>query len=511
MVYLLGAGPGDPELLTLRARRRLAEADLVLYDALVHPDILAHARADAEVVFVGKRAGRPSERQARIDERMVDAARAGRVVARLKGGDPYLFGRGSEEAELLAREAIPFEVVPGVSSPAAASAFAGVSLTHRRLSSSVLYLTATESVEKDRSSHDWARLATGPETLVIFMGMRKLEALMKLLVEHGRPPTTPALAVQWASVPRQRVVEGTVADLASRARDAGLGLPSLVIVGEVVELRRTLSWYEHKPLFGKRVLVTRPAHQNEELARMLRDEGADPVRIPAIRIAPPADAGPLRAAVADLGVYRWVVFTSANGVEGFFREVAEQGLDARALGAARICAIGPATAGALARHGLSADVVPEEFRGEGAADAVLEAERDPATARVLLPRAEVAREALPERLRAAGATVDVVPTYRTEGPTREDGIRIRDHVHRGLVDVLTFTSPSTVREVANALGEHASVIRTGFVVACIGPVTAEAARQRGWTVHVAAERYTAAGLRDALVAHFRRPVNGERA
>ncbi len=501
-VYLLGAGPGDPELITVRALRRLREADVVLYDALVHPDLLERARPDARKIFVGKRAGRPSERQARIDDRLIDAAREGKTVARLKGGDPYLFGRGSEEAEALAEHGIEFEVVPGVPSPRAATAYAGISLSHRSFSSSIAYVTATESVEKDRSSHDWAKLATATQTLVIFMGMRKLGSLMQLLVEHGRAPETPAAVVQWASLPKQRTVVGTVADIADKARAAGVGLPALTIVGDVVSLRERLRWYDEKPLFGLRVLVTRPAHQRDELAMLLRDEGAEPVCVPAIRIEPPADVEPLSSAIARAAQYRWVVFTSANGVDAFFVEVARQGRDARVLGAARVCAIGPATAEALRAHGIVADVVPDEFRGEGAALAIAGADPDLRGAAVLLPRAEVARDALPRMLAERGARVDVVPAYRTVGPSEDDALALRALVHQRKVDVLTFTSPSTVREVAGALGAHADAIATGFTIACIGPVTADAARERGWPVHVTPSDYTARGLVSALRAHF---------
>ncbi|MGE0789695.1 MAG: uroporphyrinogen-III C-methyltransferase [Sandaracinaceae bacterium] len=502
-VYLIGAGPGDPELITLRGRRRLAEADLVLYDALIHPDVLGYARADAERVFVGKRAGHPSERQHRIDERMLEAARAGRVVARLKGGDPFLFGRGSEEAEHLFLAGIPFEVVPGVPSPVAATAYAGITLTHREHSSSVAYVTATESREKDESSHDWGKLATATSTLVIFMGMRKLASLMQLLVDHGRSPDAPAAVVQWASLPAQRTVIGTVGDIAERAADAGLGLPALTIVGEVVAHREALRWFEGRPLFGKRVLVTRPEHQQASVSQLLADEGAEAVRAAAIRIEGPSDPGPLRDAVADARAYRWVVFTSANGVAAFFGEVDRQGLDARILGAARVAAIGPATQDALRARGVRADVMPDEFVGEGAAEAVIAADPDLRGARVLLPRAEVARMALPDRLREVGAEVDVVSAYRTVSATAEDAARIRELVTTAQVDVLTFTSPSTVREVAAALGDAEPALLTGdLVVACIGPVTAQAAKERGWPVHVVADDYTAEGLVAALRAYY---------
>lgn len=497
-VVLCGAGPGDPDLITAKAIRRLGEADLVLYDALVHPEILQHA-PNAERVFVGKRAGRPSERQARINQRMLEAAAEGKTVVRLKGGDPYLFGRGSEEAEVLAEHGVAFEVVPGVPSPLAATAYAGIALTHRDRSSSVAFVTATESEEKDASHHDWAKLANGPETLVIFMGMRKLPSLMKLLIEHGRDPTTPAAVVQDASLPTQRCVVGTVADIAERSRAAGLGLPALTIVGDVVELRERLRWYDVQPLFGKRILVTRPAHQTDGLARLLRDEGAEPVIAPAIRIEEPSDPSRLREAVRAMG-YRWVIFTSANGVERFFAEVERQGRDARTLGGARVCAIGPATDAALRAHGVRADVVPDEYKGEGAAEAVIAA-GDVVGERVLLPRAEVARDALPTMLRAAGAEVDVVPTYRTVGASEDDAVIIRDAIHQRSVDVLTFTSPSTVREVAKVLGEHEAAV-ADFTVACIGPITAETARERGWPVHVVPKDYTARGLVDALRGAF---------
>lgn len=501
-VYLLGAGPGDPELITARALRRLREADIVLYDALVHPNLLEHARPDAERVFVGKRAGRPSERQARIDARMIEGARAGKTVARVKGGDPYLFGRGPEEVEALSASGVPFEVIPGVPSPMAAAAYAGIPLTHRSAASSVAYLTATESVEKDRSSHDWAKLATATQTLVIFMGMRKLPALTSLLIEHGRNPATPAAVVQWASLPRQRTVVGTLADIAERARAARMGLPALTIVGDVVSGREALRWYDTLPLFGRRVLVMRPNHQREPLATLLRDEGAEPVCVPAIRILPPEDPVPLELAVAEAGRYRWVVFTSANGVASFFRVVRAQGRDARLLAGARLCAIGPATADALAAHGLLADVVPHEFRGEPAAHAILDADPDLAGARILLPRAAVAREALPQILTDHGALVDVVAAYRTEGPSPDDALALRELVHRREVDVLTFASPSTVRELAGALGAHADVVAEGFTIACIGPVTARAALEQGWPVHVQPDEYTARGLVAALRAHF---------
>ena len=498
-VYLLGAGPGDPELITLRAARRLAEADLVLYDALVHPDILALAGPGARKVFVGKRAGRVSERQSAIHQKMIEGARAGLVVARLKGGDPYLFGRGSEEAEALFAAGVPFEVVPGVPSATAATAYAGISLTHRDKASSVAYITATESPEKDRSSHDWPRLATATQSLVIFMGLRKLGSLMELLVAHGRSADTPAAVIEAASTPRQRTV---VAEA-----EADLGMPALTVVGEVVTLRDALRWYDVQPLFGKRVLVTRPEERTGPFARMLRDEGAEPVCEPAIVIAPPADPSALTRAVAQASIYDWIVFTSAAGVDAFFAEVASAGRDARVVGSARLACIGPATADALRLHGLRADVVPAEFRGEAAAEAILAAHANDADmrgARVLLPRAAVARDALPQALRAAGAQVDVVPAYQNQRPDQAAQHRLAARVRGGEVDVVTLTSPSTLQSLCAALGDDAAEVLAERVVAAIGPVTAAAAAERGVRVDVCATHYTAEGLLAALRDHFAR-------
>ena len=498
-VRLVGAGPGDPGLITVRAVRALEAADLVLYDALVHPDLLEHARG-AETVFVGKRGGKPSARQTSINQRMVEAARAGRRVVRLKGGDPYLFGRGSEEAEFLRAHNVPFEVVPGVPSSLAVSAYAGFSLTHRELASSVAYLTATESPDKDRTSHDWSKLATGPETLVIFMGLRRVESLMALLVEHGRDPATPAAAVMNASLPTQRTVVGTVATLPSLVRD--LHLPTLILVGPVVNLRTHLSWYEEKPLFGKRVLVTRPAQQARGLSQLLRDEGAEPIEAPTIRIIAAADPKPLETAVREVHRYHWVVFTSRNGVEYFFQELENQRGDARRLGNAKIASIGPGTAAALARHGVSADVVPAEHKGEALADAILEAGGSFSGVRVLMPRAAIARNVVPEALRNAGAAVDVVAAYRAVPPTEEEARRLQRLIHQEEVDAVTFTASSTVSQLVNLLGENGAEALSRLTVASIGPITSATAEQLGVPVATTASRYTSDGLVTALVNHF---------
>lgn len=501
---MLGAGPGDPELITLRARRRLAQADLVLHDALIHPELLAFCNPLAEVVYVGKRAGRTSERQSDINARMVTAAREGRIVARLKGGDPYMFGRGSEEAEHLAAAGIDFEVVPGVPSATAATAYAGMSFSHRELASSVAYVTATESEQKDQSAHDWAKLATATQTLVIFMGVRKLQSLMELLMLHGRAPDCPAAVIQSASLPEQRTVVATVATIAQAAQDARIGMPALTVVGEVVGLRDRLRWYDRKPLFGRRVLVTRPAEQAGSLIEVLRDAGADAVSMPAIAIEPPEDSAPLRAAVEGTGRYDWVIFTSANGVKAFFRELRAQGGDARRFGKARVAAIGPATAERLRAHGIEPDVVPDEFRGEAVAERLIAMHPDGMGAvRVLLARAAVARDALPELLRAAGARVDVVAAYRSVPCGGAAAASVREMIERGDVHVATFTSPSTVESTLAALGDGAAALLSRLTLASIGPVTTEAAVRHGLDVAVTATHYTSAGLVAALEQYFK--------
>lgn len=498
-VYLLGAGPGDPELITARALRRLREADVVLYDALVHTELLRHARKDAELVFVGKRAGRASERQASINARLVAEAKAGKRVVRLKGGDPYLFGRGSEEAAALAEAGIPFEVVPGVPSPIAAAAYTGISLTHRDLASSVAYVTATESVEKDASAHDWAKLATATQSLVLFMGLRKLDSLMQRLIEHGRSPETPAAVVSCASLSTQRTVIGTVGDIAEQVRRENLAMPALTIVGDVVTLHQQLRWFDVLPLFGKRVLITRPEGQTDRMARALRDAGAEPLEVPSVQVVPPQDPARLVAHVRNLRSYDWLVLTSVNGVHALFRALDECGGDSRWLGNLKVAVIGPATRDALRTYGIRADVMPDEFRGEQVAAAILAHAGSLQEKRVLLPRAEVAREVLPDTLRQAGAQVDVVPAYRTVSATPQQLARVREALEQGAIDVVTFTSPSTAERLVEGLGPEGTRLLSQTCLAAIGPITAEALVRLGLRADVVAEHYTAEGLVEALI------------
>lgn len=503
LVSLIGAGPGDPGLLTLLGARRIAEADTVLCDALVHRTVLRHARHDAELLVVGKRGGEDSATQDEILHTMVFRARQGRRVARVKGGDPMIFGRAAEEMAFLRAEGIAYEVVPGVTAALGASAYAAIPLTHRDLASSVAFVTATERPERTASQHDWSRLATATQTLVIYMGLRRLRETLRELVAHGRPEGTAAAAVSHATLPTQRVVRGTVADLADLVDAAALPSPAVVVVGDVVSLRDSLRWWAPGPLAGRSVLVTRASEQSDGLTDALARDGADVIELAAIRVEAPGDTGPLYAAIESLAARapEVVAFTSANGVRFFFDALRASGRDARALAGAAVVAVGPATANALRRNGIDADLVPERHVGEALADAVIALLGDRAAgARALLPRAEVARVELVAALRARGVIVDDVPTYRTVSAAAEQADELRRCLREG-VDAVTFMSPSAVNSVLDALGDEAALLG-GAAIASVGPVTSAALRARGLAPTVEARSYTADGLVDVLRAHF---------
>lgn len=499
-VYLVGAGPGDPGLLTLRAVELLGRADLVLHDRLVDARALSHVRAGAEVVSLAKAPGHARTEQEAIHARMIEAARAGRTVVRLKGGDPLLFARGSEEAAALRAAGIAFEIVPGVSSPCAAAAYAGIPLTHRDVSSSVLFLTGHGAPDGTPPVDELRRAAGTAGTLVVLMGMGHLAALAAALVEGGRAPETPVALVRWASRPDQQTIVTTLARAAEEARARDLAAPVIVIVGEVVGLRETLRWFDRRPLFGRRVLVPRAAEQAGALSNLLAEAGAEPLEVPAIRIEPPEDLEAVRAALTALPATDLVAFASTNAVEWFFAHAAEAGLDARCLGRARVCAVGPATALALAAHGIRADIVPEPYRGDAAARAILAA--GPVQGlRVLVPRAAKASEALPEMLRAAGALVDAVAFYRTMPPDEAGLEALRTAATDA--DAIALTSGSTAEHLAAALGPEAvRTVLSTRVVASIGPVTTQAARAAGLPVTLTAGQATMPGLVEALCEHF---------
>jgi uroporphyrinogen III methyltransferase/synthase len=496
IVYLVGAGPGDPGLLTIRAHELLRSCDDVVYDALVNEDMLTAELAgrDVDRHFVGKRGGGDaSARQDEIDALLVRLARDGRRVVRLKGGDPFVFGRGGEEAQALARAGIAFEVVPGISAGIAAPAYAGIPVTHRAVATAVTFVTGHEDPEKDATGTDWHALARSGATLVLYMGVRTLPAVVRELLAGGRAPQTPAAVIERATYPSQRVVIGTLATIVESARDANVAAPAITIVGDVVQLREEIEWFERRPLAGKRILVTRARAQASSLSARLRGLGAEVIEMPAIRIVP-LDPEPLHRALGALGDYEWVVFTSQNAVEVFWSAMRSRGLDARSLGHARVAAIGRATADALLEHGLAADVVPEQFVAESLVEA-LRRRDDVAHRRVLLARAADARDVLPDGLRALGARVDEIPIYRT-GLDGNGAARVAAQLSAGEIDLVTLTSSSTAQFFVEAVGAEAA---RAAPVASIGPVTSRTARSLGLRVDVEAREATIAGLVDAVV------------
>jgi len=476
-VFLVGAGPGDPGLLTRRGEALLRDADVVVYDRLASSELLDLAPAAAERVDVGKAPGRAAMTQEEINALLVERGTRGLRVVRLKGGDPFVFGRGGEEAEALRAAGVPFEVVPGVTSAVAAPAYAGIPVTHRGLSTHFTVVTGHEDPAKDETATDWAALARTGGTLVILMGVGRLAEITRALIAGGRAPSTPVAAVQWGTRAEQRTIRATLATIA----DAGVESPSAIVVGEVAAL--DLAWFEQRPLFGRTIVITRAREQASELRMRCEALGAHVLEVPAIEIEP------LPFTVPDLAAYTWLLFTSANGVEAFF----ERGLlasqrDARALAPVRIGVIGPGTGRALARYGVNPDLVPERF----VAEAFLEAFPD-GSGRVLLARAEVARDVLPDGLRAKGYDVTVLPVYRTVPAPMPDAMQTQ---LRGAVDALTFTSSSTVTNFCDAIGEPLS---PQPIVVSIGPITSETAREHGLRVDVEADPHTIDGVVDALV------------
>jgi uroporphyrinogen III methyltransferase/synthase len=497
-VYLVGGGPGDPGLLTLRAAELIARADVIVYDALVNPAVLGRRAAGAELVYVGKRGGEPSRSQGEINALLVELARSHAAVVRLKGGDPFVFGRGGEEALVLAEAGIPFEVVPGVTAGVAAPAYAGIPVTHRGLAPSVALATGHEDPEKAGADLDWAHLARGVGTLVLYMGVGRMRGNFDRLIEAGRPADTPAAAIEWGTYPRQRVVTGTLRTLPVRVEEAGIGAPAIVVVGEVVGLRERLSWFESRPLSGKRIVVTRARAQASGFSSTLEGLGAEVVQFPTIRIEGPEDRGPLLRAAAEAERFDWIVFTSVNGVDSFWTALREAGRDTRALAGVSLCAIGPGTAEAMEKEGARPDLLPERFVAESVVEALV-GRGELRGSRILLPRAVEARTVLPDSLRELGAEVVEVATYRTV-PEGTEAESLRDRLREGSIDMVTFTASSTVRNFVESVG--AEVGRAS--VASIGPITSATARELGLPVHVEAEEHTIPGLLRAIRAHYAR-------
>ncbi len=501
-VSLVGGGPGDPGLMTVKGLSCLREADCVIYDHLVPVKLLEHVPEGAERIYVGKEAGHHSLSQEEINALLIERARQGQRVVRLKGGDPFVFGRGGEEGEALAEAGVPFEVVPGVTSAVAVPAYAGIPVTHRGLASSVAILTGHEEPGKEDSSIQWSKLATGVDTLVFLMGVGNLPSIVESLIDSGRSSETPCAAIRWGTTGEQLTLTATLGTIHDAVEKAGLTAPAILVVGDVVTLRDRLNWFESMPLFGKRIIVTRAKAQASTFASRLEAAGAHVIECPAIQIEPPEGWEVVDQAIERLSSFAWIIFTSGNGVRAFLGRLRECGRDLRALAPARLAAIGPETAQECRRSGLDPDLVPEEYRAEGLIESLRPHVRP--GIEILIPRASEARDVLPLALESLGVRVTAAPVYRTV-PSKEGADRAREFLAQKAVDLVTFTSSSTVRNFMALFepGERGELLR-GVTVAAIGPVTAETAAEYGLDTAIMPATYTIPALAQAIIEYYQR-------
>lgn len=498
-VYLIGAGPGDPGLLGLKAKECLETADAVVYDRLADPHIIEFCRKDAEMVYVGKASANHTMRQPDINKLLVKLAAEGKTVARLKGGDPFVFGRGGEEAIELLEAGLPFEFVPGVTSAIAVAEYAGIPVTHRHVATSFAVITGHEDPTKGESTINWKGLATAVDTLVFLMGVENIERISSQLIANGRSADCPAAVIRWGTRPEQRTLITTVGQAAADVKATGMKPPAIFLVGEVVKLREQLQWFDNKPLFGKTVVVTRARAQASALTKKLEAQGARVLEVPAIKIVPPADFAPLDKAISEIDTYKWLILTSVNGVEYFFDRLLKADKDSRALCGVKIAAIGSATAKALKGYGITADLIPSAYKAEELADAL--AADTKAGDKLLLARAKIARNVLPERLRALGAQVDVVTAYETVADCQNKE-ELLEALESGEASLVTFTSSSTVTNLLDVLGDKKDLLNK-VALAAIGPVTAETLEKHGLKPAVSAAEYTIDGLMTAIEEYYK--------
>ncbi len=487
-VYIVGAGPGDVGLLTVKGLKCLQKADVVVYDFHLNAQVLNYISHDAEFIYAGKRGGQHDMTQDRINETIVSKASEGKLVCRLKGGDPFVFGRGGEEAEELVKAGIEFEVVPGISSSVAAAAYAGIPLTHRAYSSSFAVVPGYEDVTKEKSSIDWAKLATGVGTIVFLMTVKNISMVCQRLIENGRSPETPVAVVRWGTRADQTTLVGDLKTMPDLVKENEIRPPAVMIVGEVVKLREKLKWFEKKPLFGHRVLVTREHTVGFE---PLSELGAEIMEFHTIEIAPPDDWTDLDNAIDKIDSYSWLILTSANGVKYFFQRLMDKERDIRDLKGVKICAVGPQTAAAIRKHGIKVDLVPKKYNAEGLIEAFTEegTKNSLKGLKFLLPRAEAAREAFPEKVRDLGGEIDVFTSYKTVKP-EVHGKRLKRFLKQGKISIATFTSASTFRNYMEIMGDDAEQYLTDVAIAAIGPVTAAAVEKAGLKVSIMPEKAT---------------------
>jgi len=497
-VFLVGSGPGDPGLITVRGKQLIESADAVVYDALANSTLLplgARETGRPELYYVGKRGGaKDPVTQEEINQLLVRLAREGKRVVRLKGGDPFVFGRGSEEAQAMNDASVPFEVVPGVTAGIGAAAYAGIPVTHRGLSTSVTFVTGHEDPSKPHTQTNWSALAKAGGTIVLYMGVKTLASITDALLKGGMPPEIPAAAIQWGTQPRQRIVVATLETIAAKALEENISAPAITVIGWSVVLRDELSWFEKRPLFGRRIVVTRSTQQAQALTEKLRELGADVIEMPATQIAR-LDLAPLREAIGELSRYQWLILTSQNAVSIFWDQLLGEGRDARALAGLKVAAVGPATAGALLEHGIAVDVIPQRFVAEGLLEMMRERD-DVAAKQILYVTAEGSRDVLPLGLREMGAEVNVIAAYRSiaDGQGAE---RLARAIEAGKLDLATFTSGSAVRGYVDAIGED---LAGQVPAASIGPQTSEALREAGIEVKAEAKESTLDGLVSAVLS-----------
>jgi uroporphyrinogen III methyltransferase/synthase len=501
MVYLIGAGPGDPGLISLKGVKCLEKADVVVYDYLSNPRLLVHCRPDAEKIYVGKKGAQHTLEQKDINQLLVDKAAAGNVVARLKGGDPFVFGRGGEEAFALKDAGIPFEIVPGITAAVAAPAYAGIPVTHRDETSTLALITGHEDPTKDESAIDWAKIATGIGTIAFYMGVKNLPRIVARLIEHGRSPDTPVALVRWGTMPGQQTVVGTLETIVQRVEEAGLKAPAITLVGEVVKLREGLNWFETRPLFGRKIVVTRSRAQASDFVEEIESLGAEAVEMPTIKIDDPEDFGPLDEAIDNIGSFDWIVLTSVNAVGRFVDRLFARGGDIRDLKGIKMCAIGTATAEEVRKCRVRVDLIPPKYVAESIIES-LQQDGEIKGKRFLLPRADIARSLLPDEIARLGGEAVEVDVYRTVLEEEADQDIIQRLVD-GEIDLVTFTSSSTVRNFAKILGDdRLEKVKSTAQFASIGPITTQTAEELGIPIHTEADQHDIPGLVDAIMNHF---------
>ncbi len=501
-VFLVGAGPGDPDLMTLKGKECISRADVVIYDHLANRSFLEYAKDEAELVYVGKKGGCHTMSQEEINRLIVKKCQKGQYVVRLKGGDPFIFGRGGEEAQELAKAGLDFEVVPGVTSAISVPAYAGIPLTHRDYTSTVAFITGHEDPQKEKIDISWDKLATATGTLVFLMGVANLGKIAENLIANGRSPDTPAAVIRKGTFPEQRTLVGKLQDIARLASNNNIKPPAIIVVGDVVQLRDQLNWFETKPLFGKRIIVTRAREQASGFLKALYRLGAECIEFPTIRVMPPESWDALDRAIRGLENYQWLLFTSVNGVKYFLERLEALGKDVRDLRGLKIAAIGPRTAETWHRFGIKPDIIPDEYRAE----VVVECFKKWSIkgTKILLPRASRAREVLSEELINMGAEIDVVPAYQTIKPD-QDTRHLWDKMGKGAIDMVAFTSSSTVinfLKMFNVDKQQLKKCMANVTVACIGPITAGTAQENGLTVDLIPPKYTVESLTDAIVKYF---------